>query len=159
MGEALPPDSDGSGQFQEMLNAVSTPSELRQLLEAPGVDDGVITQFVQEVGVDNVLDRIFGLMGTRFVPEKAGKDGGTGRWNIDTPSGPRTYQLTIAAGRAEGGRGAPDKAKVTLGMSLPNLLRLCAGKLNGVTGVMTGKIKISGDMMFGAKMQGWFDYS
>lgn len=159
MGEALPPEMDGSDQFQTMLNAVGTPNELRQLLEAPGVDDAVITQFVQEVGVDNVLDRIFGLMGTRFMPDKAGKDGGVVRWNIDTPSGQRTYHLTIAGGTAEGGRGAPDKAKVALSMSLPNLLRLCAGKLNGVTGVMTGKIKISGDMMFGAKMQGWFDYS
>lgn len=156
MGEAQPPEN--SEQLQGMLNAVSTPQELRGLLEAQGVDDGVINQFVQEVGVDNVLDRIFALMGTRFLADKAGKDGGVVQWNITTPDGPRTYHIVIADGKAEGGRGAPDKAKVTLGMTLPNLLRLCAGKLNGVTGVMTGKIKISGDMMFGAKMQGWFDY-
>lgn len=158
MGETLPPDHDDSQQLRGMLQAVGTPDELRQLLEAPGVDDAVITQFVQAVGVDNVLDRVFGLMGSRFMPDKAGKDGGSVQWNIDTPDGVRTYHLVIAGGRAKGGRGTPDKAKVTLGMSLPNLLRLCAGRLNGVTGVMTGKIKISGDMMFGAKMQGWFDY-
>ncbi|KAB2352180.1 SCP2 sterol-binding domain-containing protein [Actinomadura rudentiformis] len=159
MGETLPPDHDNAEQLRGMLHAVGTPDELRQLLEAPGVDDAVITQFVQTVGVDDVLDRVFTLMGTRFIPEKAGKDGGSVQWNIDTPEGVRTYHLLIAGGTAQGRRGAPDKAKVTLGMSLPNLLRLCAGRLNGVTGVMTGKIKISGDMMFGAKMQGWFDYS
>ncbi|GAA2626072.1 SCP2 sterol-binding domain-containing protein [Actinomadura fulvescens] len=158
MGEAPTPGHDNSEQLRGMIEAVSTPEELRQLLEAPGVDDAVIGQFVQAAGVDDVLDRIFGLMGTRFLPEKAGDDGGSVQWNIDTPDGVRTYHLLIAGGRAEGGRGAPDKAKVTLGMSLPNLLRLCAGRLNGVTGVMTGKIKISGDMMFGAKMQGWFNY-
>ncbi|MFG2004383.1 SCP2 sterol-binding domain-containing protein [Spirillospora sp. NPDC048911] len=159
MGEALEPGDGNSEQLRGMLQAVGTPDELRQLLETPGVDDAVIAQFAQAVGVDNLLDRVFGLMGTRFVPERAGKDGGAARWNIDTPDGVRTYHLVIAGGRADGGRGAPDKTKVTLGMSLQNLLRLCAGRLNGVTGVMTGKIKISGDMMFGAKMQGWFDYS
>lgn len=158
MGEAQPPGMDNSEQLQGMLNAVGTPQELRALLETPGVDDTVINQFVQEVGVDNVLDRIFELMGTRFLSGKAGKDGGVVQWTITTPDGPRSYQVVIADGQAVGGRGTPDKAKVTLGMTLPNLLRLCAGKLNGVTGVMTGKIKISGDMMFGAKMQGWFDY-
>ncbi|MFC6887109.1 MULTISPECIES: SCP2 sterol-binding domain-containing protein [Actinomadura] len=159
MGGTTTPEAGGQGGPQDMLNAVGTPEELRELLAADGVDDEVITQFAAEIGVDAVLDRIFGLMGTRFVPEKAGKDGGAVQWNIGTPDGTRTYRLVIADGRAEGGRGAPERAKVVLGMTLPNLLRLCAGELNGVTGVMTGKIKISGDMMFGAKMQGWFDYS
>ncbi|MEU5884065.1 SCP2 sterol-binding domain-containing protein [Spirillospora sp. NPDC047279] len=157
MGEALTPD-DNTEQLSSMLHAVGTPGELRQLLEAPGVNDEVIDQFVQAVGVDAVLDRLFGLMGTRFMPDKAGQDGGLVQWNIGTPDGPRHYTLTIGGGQATTARGTADKSKVTLGMSLPNLLRLCAGKLNGVTGVMTGKVKISGDMMFGAKMQGWFDY-
>lgn len=158
MEQTTPPEMGDAGELKEMLNAVSTPQELRELLEADGVDDNVINQFVQDVGIDNVLDRIFTLMGTRFLPDKAGGDGGVVQWKIDTPAGTRAYHVVIADGKAEGGRGAPDSPKVTLGMTMPNLLRLCAGKLNGVTGVMTGKIKISGDMMFAAKMQGWFDY-
>lgn len=149
----------GTGDFRQLLEAVSTPAELRELLNADGVDDKVIAEFVQAAGVDDVLDRIFGLMGGRFVPEKAAGGSGTVQWNITTPDGPRPYHLTIADGRASGERGPAGKATVTLNMTLQNLLRLCTGELNGVTGVMTGKIKISGDMMFGAKMQGWFDYS
>ncbi|MEV5576094.1 SCP2 sterol-binding domain-containing protein [Spirillospora sp. NPDC052269] len=148
-----------AGDFEQLLEAVSTPAELRELLNADGVDDKVITEFARAAGVDGVLDRIFGLMGTRFVPERAGGGSGTVQWDIATPDGPRTYHLDIADGRATGGRGAPAKATVTLAMSLPNLLRLCTGELNGVTGVMSGKIKVSGNMMFGAKMQAWFDYS
>ncbi|MGI5162938.1 SCP2 sterol-binding domain-containing protein [Spirillospora sp. CA-253888] len=158
MAQPQPPQPDGGGP-QDMLGAVSTPAELGRLLDAEGVDDAVIEQFAAEIGVTAVLDRIFGLMGTRFVPEKAGGDGGVVQWDIKTPEGRHSYHLVIADGRAEGAPGAADRPKVTLGMSLPNLLRLCAGKLNGVTAVMTGKIKISGDMMFAAKMQGWFDYS
>ncbi|MFC5183764.1 SCP2 sterol-binding domain-containing protein [Actinomadura harenae] len=156
MGERIPSEA---GDFRQLLEAVSTPAELRELLHADGVNDAVIAEFVQAAGVDDVLDRIFGLMGTRFVPGKAGGGTGTVQWNVTTPDGPRAYRLEIADGRATGGRGAPGKATVTLSMSLQSLLRLCAGELNGVTGVMTGKIKVSGDMMFGAKMQGWFDYS
>jgi alkyl sulfatase BDS1-like metallo-beta-lactamase superfamily hydrolase len=156
MGTQTP---SGTGDFRQLLEEVSTPAELRELLNADGVDDKVIAEFVQAAGVDDVLDRIFALMAGRLVPEKAGDGTGSVRWNIKTPDGPRSYHLDIAGGRAEAGRGAPEKAKVTLGMSLPSLLRLCTGELNGVTGVMTGKIKVSGDMMFGAKMQGWFDYS
>ncbi|MFC4913974.1 SCP2 sterol-binding domain-containing protein [Actinomadura gamaensis] len=156
MGAQIPSEA---GDFGQLLEAVSTPAELRELLHADGVDDKVIVEFVRAAGVDEVLDRIFGLMGSRFVPEKAGGGAGSVQWNVKTPDGTRTYHLDIADGRAAGGRGAPAKPTVTLGVSLVSLLRLCTGELNGVTGVMTGKIKISGDMMFGAKMQSWFDYS
>ncbi|WP_051467704.1 SCP2 sterol-binding domain-containing protein [Actinomadura oligospora] len=156
MGTQIPSEA---GDFDQMLESVSTPAELRELLNADGVDDKVVAEFARAAGVDGVLDRIFGLMGTRFVPDRAGGGAGSVQWDITTPDGPRTYHLDIAAGRATGGRGAPEKATVTLAMSLPHLLRLCTGELNGVTGVMSGKIKVSGNMMFGAKMQGWFDYS
>ncbi|MQY09176.1 SCP2 sterol-binding domain-containing protein [Actinomadura macrotermitis] len=158
MVEQEPPEA-GAGGLGDMIGQVGTPDELRALLKAPGVDDGVVEEFAREAGVDAVLDRVFSLMGTRFAPAKAGRGHGAVQWDIATPDGPRTYHLVIADGRAEGGRGAPGRAKVTLGMTLPNLLKLCAGELNGVTAVMTGKIKVSGDMMFAAKMQGWFDYS
>ncbi|WP_067471384.1 SCP2 sterol-binding domain-containing protein [Actinomadura hibisca] len=158
MAQPQPPQPDGE-RPPDMLGAVGTPAELAALLDADGVDDKVIEQFAAEIGVTAVLDRIFGLMGTRFVPEKAGKDGGVVQWNVKAPDGRHAYHLVIADGTAKGASGAADDPRVTLQMSLPNLLRLCAGRLNGVTAVMTGKIKISGDMMFAAKMQGWFDYS
>ncbi|WP_018656118.1 SCP2 sterol-binding domain-containing protein [Actinomadura flavalba] len=149
---------DGN-ELGDLIGAVGTPEELRALLDSPGVDDALIREFAGAVGTAAILDRIFALIGTRFRPDKAGRGHGTVRWDVTGPDGVHSYHLVIADGRAEGGAGAPVKAKVTLGMTLPDLLRLCAGRLNGVTAVMTGKIKISGDLMFAAKMQGWFDYS
>jgi putative sterol carrier protein len=145
-------------QLKELLGAISTPDELRQLLDAPGVNDELINDFVAQTGVDATLGRLFGLMGSRFMPDKADGKSGTVQWNIVTPDGPKSFHVVIGDGKAEGADGPAAAAKTTLTMSLPNLLRLCAGKLNGVTGVMTGKIKISGDMMFAAAMQSWFDY-
>lgn len=145
-------------QLKELLGAISTPDELRQLLDAPGVDDALINEFVSQTGVDATLGRLFGLMGSRFMPDKAGDKTGVVQWNIKTPDGQKSFHVVIGDGKAAGVEGPADAPKTTLTMSLPNLLRLCAGKLNGVTAVMTGKIKISGDMMFAAAMQGWFDY-
>lgn len=159
MTQPHPPQPGDPEPPQDLLNAVATPAELRELLTADGVNDKVVEQFVAEIGPERVLDRIFALMGTRLVPAKVGDDGGVVQWDVKTAEGKLSYHLVIADGKAEGHRGAADKPRVTLTMSVPNLLRLCAGELNGVTAVMTGKIKISGDMMFAAKMQGWFDYS
>lgn len=94
MGVQIPSDADG---FKQMLEAVSTPAELRELLHADGVDDKVVAEFVRAAGVDDVLDRIFGLMGGRFVPEKAGDGAGSVQWNVKTPDGPRTYTSTSPA--------------------------------------------------------------
>jgi putative sterol carrier protein len=145
-------------QLKELLGAISTPAELRQLLDAPGVNDQFINDFVSQTGVDATLGRLFDLMGSRFMPGKADGKSGVVQWNIKTPDGQKSFHVLIGDGKAQGVEGPADSPKTTLTMSLPNLLRLCAGKLNGVTGVMTGKIKISGDMMFAAAMQSWFDY-
>ncbi|WP_433323805.1 SCP2 sterol-binding domain-containing protein [Spirillospora sp. CA-294931] len=159
MSEIRPSGADEPDRLQAMLDEVSTPEELRLLLGAGGVDDALITEFATEFGVDRVLDRVFALMGTRFLPEKARDARGTVRWDVQTPEGERTYQLAIDGTRATGSRGAPAAPTVTLRIALPNLLRLCSDDLNGVTAVMTGKMKITGDLMFGAKMAGWFDYT
>lgn len=146
------------GQLKDLIDAISTPEELRQLLDTPGVDDKLINEFARDTGVDTVLGRLFSLMGSRFLPDKAVGKMGIVQWDIDTPDGVKSYHVVIEDGTAEGLPGPAEVAKTTLRMSLPNLLKLCAGRLNGVTGVMTGKIKISGDMMFAAAMQSWFDY-
>lgn len=152
------PDLGDAGRLRQMLESIASPARLRDLLDTPGVDDALIERFVSAAGAETVLDRVFGLMGEHFVPERAGNGGGVVRWDVRTPDGPISYGLTIRDGAAIGERGAPPAPKVTLTLSAPTLLRLCAGRLDGVKGFMTGKIKLSGDMMFGAKLPGWFDH-
>ncbi|QKG26823.1 SCP2 sterol-binding domain-containing protein [Actinomadura verrucosospora] len=152
------PDLGDTEQLKTLLEDVASPDQLRELLDAPGVDDAMIDGFVAAVGAEGVLDKVFGLMGEHFVAERAGNDAGVIRWDVTAPGGTLSYGLSIRDGAAIGERGAPDGPKVTLTLSVPTLLRLCAGRLNGVQGFMTGQIKLSGDMMFGAKLPGWFDY-
>ena len=46
--------------------------------------------------------------------------------------------------------------RVTLAFNLPNFLRMVTGELNGMQAFTTGKLKISGDMMFSQKLAAWF---
>jgi putative sterol carrier protein len=48
------------------------------------------------------------------------------------------------------------EARVTLGLSMPNFVRLIAGQLDGMTAFTSGQLKISGDMMFTQTMTSWF---
>lgn len=152
------PDLGDPDRLREMLESITSPAQLRDLLDAPGVDDALIEGFVSAAGAETVLDRVFGLMGEHFVAERAGSASGVVRWDVRRPDGTLGYGLTIRDGAAIAERGTPSDPAVTLTMSVPTLLRLCAGRLDGVKAFMTGKIKLSGDMMFGARLAGWFDY-
>ncbi|MEU6040623.1 SCP2 sterol-binding domain-containing protein [Actinomadura sp. NPDC047616] len=149
---------DGT-DLQRLAQDINTPNELRLLLEASGGDDELIQRFLAKAGADAMLDRVFTLMRTRFITDRLGSDSGTVEWHITTPEGEKVHHLTIGDGRAEGGSGPADKARVTLTMSAPDLLRLCAGTLEAVAAFMNGKIKLSGDMMFGARLPSLFDTS
>ncbi|MBO2455734.1 SCP2 sterol-binding domain-containing protein [Actinomadura barringtoniae] len=148
-------DDDVAG-LRELVGRISTPQELRQVLDAVGTDDE-LERIVTEVGCEAVLDRVFALMGTRFLAGRAGRESGIVQWNIQTPDGLRAYHVTIAEGTAVGGRGAVERPRTTLTVSTPDVLRICSGRLNGVSAFMAGKIKLSGDMMFGARLESLFD--
>ena len=68
-----------------------------------------------------------------------------------------SYQLKIAGGKCELVKGAAGPARVTLTLQAPDFLRLVTGTLNGMQAFMTGKLKLTGDMMFAQVMQGWFE--
>ncbi|MFI0354814.1 SCP2 sterol-binding domain-containing protein [Actinomadura sp. 9N407] len=152
------PDLDNAEELQKFLDAIDGPEVLRELLDGPGMDDARIEEFVEAAGPTRILDRVFALMGERFVPERAKDEAGIVQWNVRTPSGVFTYHVEIRDGAAKGERGAYSGANVSLKISVPDLLRVCAGRLNAVTAFTSGKIQLTGDMMFGAKLSGWFDY-
>ncbi|MEU5884829.1 SCP2 sterol-binding domain-containing protein [Spirillospora sp. NPDC047279] len=131
---------------------IGSPSELKRFLDLSGGDDALIDRFITKAGTDTMLDRVFALMGDHFLAEKVGSDSGTVEWHITTPDGEKVYHLDIGDGRAHGSSGPAPKARTTLTMSSPDLLRLCAGTLDGITAFMHSKIKLSGDMLFGAKL-------
>jgi putative sterol carrier protein len=121
-----------------------------------GHTDDEINAAVAERGVDPLLDQVFAGMASRFRPERAAGQSAVVQWDVSTPEGTRSYQLRIADGACEARPGADEQARVTLGMALPDFLRFVAGKLDGMQAFMTGKLRLSGDMMFAQTMASWF---
>ena len=129
--------------------------ELAATLE--GRSDEEITQGVVAQGADTVLGQIFAGMVEAFLPQKAGSQSAVIQYDINVGGTVHSYQLKIAGGRCELVKGAAGPARVTLTLQAPDFLRLVTGTLNGMQAFMTGKLKLTGDMMFAQVMQGWFE--
>ncbi len=70
---------------------------------------------------------------------------GGGEWAVTVAND----QVTVSEGKAE-------KSNITITMSAQDFLDLVAGKLNGQTAFLTGKLKIQGDMTLALKLQSVF---
>jgi len=129
-------------------------AELAATLE--GRSDDEITKGVEAQGVDTVLEQIFNGMCEAFLPDKAGSQSAVIQYDVTASGRTYTYQLKIADGKCQVVKGAAGPAKTTLTLNVADFLRLITGKLNGMQAFMSGKLKLTGDMMFAQVMQGWF---
>ena len=129
-------------------------AELATLIE--GRSDEEITRGVEERGVESVLDGVFQGMADAFLPDKAAGQSAIVQYDVTVAGQPHTYQLKIGGGRCEIVKGRADTPRVTLTLALPDFLRVVAGRLPPVQAFMSGKLKLSGDMMIATAMQGWF---
>lgn len=64
-----------------------------------------------------------------------------------------TYQLQLKGGQAKVLQETNRDSNCTLIMSQDNFNKFLAGKLNGMTAFMTGKLKIQGDMTKALKLE------
>ena len=133
---------------------IGSREELAAMIE--GKSDDEINAGVGELGTDKVLGQIFEQMASRFQPERAVGQSAVIGWDITSPDGTKSYQLKVADGTCTVAAGNDEAARVTLGLALPDFLRFVTGKLDGMQAFMTGKLKLSGDMMFAQSMQSWF---
>ena len=129
--------------------------ELAATLE--GRSDEEITQGIVAQGADTVLHQIFAGMCEAFLPDKAGSQSAVIQYDVNVGGTTHSYQLKVAGGKCELVKGAAGPARVTLALQAADFLRLVTGKLNGMQAFMTGKLKLTGDMMFAQVMQGWFE--
>jgi putative sterol carrier protein len=134
---------------------IGSREELAVMIE--GKSDDEINAGVAALGTDKVLGQIFEHMAKdAFRPERAGNQSAIVGWDITSPEGTHQFQLKVADGACTAVSGSEEAARVTLGMALPDFLRFITGKLDGMQAFMTGKLKLSGDMMFAQSMQAWF---
>ncbi len=129
-------------------------AQLAKMIE--GRSDEEILKGVQAQGIDTALGNVFQGMAGAFLPEKAANKTAIIQYDVTTPEGTHSYQLKIGEGKCEAARGADNPARVTLTLSVPNLLRIITGKANGQQLFMSGKLKLKGDMAIALAMQNWF---
>jgi len=105
---------------------------------------------------ETLLDGVFDSMKTAFNPAEATGESAVIQYVIDSPAGEMSYQLNVADGVCTLAKGPAENPRVTLALSLPDYLRMVTGELNGMQAFTTGKLKITGDLMFSQKIAAWF---
>ena len=121
-----------------------------------GKSDDELNQLATDLGVETLLGQIFAGMQQAFVPDKAVGVDATVQWDITAADGVHSWHVAVSEGACAVGPGPADAPRVTLGQSLPDFLRFIAGELDGMQAFMSGKLRLSGDLMFAQTMQGWF---
>jgi alkyl sulfatase BDS1-like metallo-beta-lactamase superfamily hydrolase len=108
-------------------------------------------------GIDGTLQQVFAGMVGAFNPAKAGDADAVVQYEVNGPDGPHPYWMRIAGGTCTIEPGSVESPKATLRIGLADFLRLIAGTLNPMNALMTGKLKVQGDLFFLQTMQNWFD--
>jgi putative sterol carrier protein len=137
-----------------MSDTPMTQDQLGELIE--GRSDEEINTAMAAIGVDNVLDQIFAAMQERFQPDRAAGQSAVIGWEITAPDGAHSYRVKVENGACTVEKGAEGDTRVTLGLTLPDFMRFIAGQLDGMQAFMSGKLKLTGDMMFAQTLQSWF---
>ena len=121
-----------------------------------GLSDEEISQGVTAAGVDVVLERIFAAMQSMFRPGRAQGQDGVVQWEVDDGASTHVHHVTMESGTCRATAGPSDAPKATLAFTLPNFVRFMAGEMNGIQAFMTGKVKISGDVMYAQRSESFF---
>ena len=119
--------------------------------------DEQIEQVVRAVGIGRVLDRIFQGFEDRFRPDRAKDVEADVVFDVTDEVDDHPYTVSIAGGTCTAKAGAVETPRTTLTVALVPFTRLVTGQSDGMRLFMTGKLKVSGDLLFAAKLMGYFE--
>lgn len=131
-----------------------TGAEVADLVD--GRSDPEVASAVAAAGTDTLLARAFAAMQAGFVAERAGGASAVIQWDLATPDGPRSWQLSVEEGTASVEPGSTAVPRVTLALDVADFLRFLSGRLDGMQAFMSGRLRVSGDLMLAQAMQAWF---
>lgn len=132
-----------------------TPEQFAKMVADAG--DKEIEATIEQVGVKETLDRIFTGFEERFRPDRAEDVDATVQWRIKAKDGEHPYALHIGDGTCKARREEADDPQTTMSIKLVPFVKLVTGHAEGMRLLMTRKLKVSGDLMFAQRMQGYFD--
>lgn len=118
--------------------------------------DEQIEEGIRIAGTEQVLDRIFGEMTERFLPERAGAAASKIQWVVTDREQQHPYRMSIVEGRCSTSRGHADDPAVTLTMDLASFAHLVTGRREGVQLWMLKKLRVDGDVMLAVRLNGYF---
>ena len=92
---------------------------------------------------------------TAFLPDRASTVNKTIQFDFSGAE-PGTWRLTVANGTLSYAQEAAERPDATAIVDSEDWLKLLRGELNPMTAVLSGKLKIKGDMTLLAQFQTWF---
>ncbi len=101
------------------------------------------------------ISELFDSMPERFNSEAAAGINKTIQWNITGPEA-GVWAFEIANGQGKLIPGGVDKPDVTFTTSGKDWLAIAEGRLDSMRAFMSGKLKVSGDMMLAMKVPQFF---
>lgn len=131
--------------------------EIKQAASSRSDEDILNFARRQDGGIGGLLDEVFGNMPSAFRPDRAKGQQAEFQYIVETPDGPIEYFVRVRDGLCESGRGTVSNPQLTSTLGLPTFLRLATGRLNGMQAFLRGKVKLSGNTLFAAKFEHWFE--
>lgn len=99
------------------------------------------------VGSDVGLRALFAAMALRFDPERAAGFAGTIRYELRTAEGAeKPWSVEVTDGKASARPGREGDARLTLRMTVTDFVRIAGGDLDPGKAVLTGRLRIEGDV-------------
>ena len=132
-----------------------TPEQFVQLVQS--ASDEQIVEAIHATGTEPTLQQIFSGMQETFQAGRAGDTDADIQWVVVDVGTEHPWVTAIHDGRCEVRSGRADDPKVTLTMDLVNFVKMIAGTANGTQLFMTGRLKLSGDMMFAMRIESLFE--
>lgn len=118
-------------------------------------DEEILKTLADAGGVEQTLDMIFEGMAMALKPEAA-QDCILG-FSLTEGDKTHNYAVIVNDKKATYEKRDPSDARVTLGLTVPDYLRMISGDLDGMQAFMQGKLKLTGDMMFAQQIQTMFE--
>jgi alkyl sulfatase BDS1-like metallo-beta-lactamase superfamily hydrolase len=132
-----------------------TPEQFIEMVKT--ASDEQIVEAIHAAGTEQALEGIFAGMKESFRPERAGDQDAGITWAVVDDGTEHTWTLAIHGGTCEARKGAAENPTVTLTMDLVTFVKMIAGQANGTQLFMSGKLKLSGDMMYAMKIESLFE--
>jgi predicted lipid carrier protein YhbT len=129
-----------------------SPEQFIQLVKT--ADDAQIVEAIHSAGTERSLEQIFTGMVQSY---KGGNDDADIQWVVTDDGTEHRWVTAVHEGKAEARQGDAETPRVTLTTDLVSFVKMIAGVANGTSLFMSGKLKLSGDMMFAMKIESMFE--